>query len=289
MSEDWYKILELSPNASAEEIKAQYRLLCQAWHPDKFPTDRLKARAEEKMKKINTAYGVLSNPRKRTAYDAERGCTQNTLEQRQRQEQQEAEHKKRRGQQEQQEPQVKGHRRTFQVGVALLVLIGISIVIAYQTPLPKLQRLLGVIYANGYGVAQNNRQEVVWYQKAAYQGDTEAKNRLGLMYATGRGVAKDDLQAVTWYQKAAAQDSAKAQGALAVMYQLGRGVAQNYVEAYAWCIVAANSRDGLSAEGKEIIIRTRNGLRQKMTPAQIAAGEQRAILLRQQIRQGRDK
>lgn len=66
---DYYKILEVEPTATPEQIKSQYRFLIHAWHPDKFPTGELKDKADEKVKKINEAYSVLSNSAKRENYD----------------------------------------------------------------------------------------------------------------------------------------------------------------------------------------------------------------------------
>jgi len=67
---DYYKILEVDPQATTEQIKAQYRLLVQAWHPDKFPNNELKSKAEDKLKEINEAYSVLKDPTKRKNYDS---------------------------------------------------------------------------------------------------------------------------------------------------------------------------------------------------------------------------
>ena len=66
---DYYKILELQSNATFEQIKSQYRFLSHAWHPDKFPSEELKAKAEEKIKDINEAYSVLGDTTKREFYD----------------------------------------------------------------------------------------------------------------------------------------------------------------------------------------------------------------------------
>jgi hypothetical protein len=68
---DYYKILEVEPTATIEQIKAQYLFLLHAWHPDKFPSDDLKAKVEEKVKGINEAYGVLGDPSNRERYDAD--------------------------------------------------------------------------------------------------------------------------------------------------------------------------------------------------------------------------
>jgi curved DNA-binding protein len=64
---DYYKILGVDRNASAEDIKRAYRKLAMQFHPDRNPGDK---RAEERFKDINEAYQVLSDPQKRSRYDA---------------------------------------------------------------------------------------------------------------------------------------------------------------------------------------------------------------------------
>ena len=66
---DYYAILEVLPDARQEKIKEQWRFLVHAWHPDKFPNPAQKLKAEEKLKEINAAYEILSNPAKRAEYD----------------------------------------------------------------------------------------------------------------------------------------------------------------------------------------------------------------------------
>ncbi len=57
-----YKVLELEPGASWEQVKQAYRDLAYVWHPDRYPDDRplLKRKAENKLKAINAAYEQLS-------------------------------------------------------------------------------------------------------------------------------------------------------------------------------------------------------------------------------------
>jgi len=69
MKKNYYQILEVEPDASEEKIKEQYLFQVQAWHPDKFSKAEQKAKAEEKVKEINTAYEVLRNSTKRAEYD----------------------------------------------------------------------------------------------------------------------------------------------------------------------------------------------------------------------------
>ena len=62
---DYYAILQISKNASQNEIKKQFRLLAKKWHPDKKQSND----AEEKMAQINMAYEVLSDHKRRKMYD----------------------------------------------------------------------------------------------------------------------------------------------------------------------------------------------------------------------------
>lgn len=64
--QDYYSILGVKKNATHKEIKAAFRKLCRKHHPDFNAGDR---NAEERMKKINEAYSVLSNPNNKTLYD----------------------------------------------------------------------------------------------------------------------------------------------------------------------------------------------------------------------------
>ena len=67
MSDDYYKVLGVSKDASPEELKKAYRKLAVQNHPDKHPDE--KEKYEEKFKKINEAYSVLSDPQKKAQYD----------------------------------------------------------------------------------------------------------------------------------------------------------------------------------------------------------------------------
>lgn len=64
---DYYEVLNVSKDASSDEIKAAYRKLVKKWHPDLHTKD--KKIAEEKFKEIREAYEVLSDPQKRAQYD----------------------------------------------------------------------------------------------------------------------------------------------------------------------------------------------------------------------------
>jgi len=64
---DYYKILGLDRSASSEDIKKAYRKLARRCHPDTCKDD---PQAEQRFKEINEANEVLSDPEKRSRYDA---------------------------------------------------------------------------------------------------------------------------------------------------------------------------------------------------------------------------
>lgn len=68
---DYYEILGVNKNATDEEIKKAYRKLAAKWHPDRWvnASEQEKKTAEEKIKEINEANSVLSDPEKRKNYD----------------------------------------------------------------------------------------------------------------------------------------------------------------------------------------------------------------------------
>ena len=63
---DYYEILGVTPTASEEEIKKNYRKIAMKYHPDRNPGDK---KAEEQFKEAAEAYEVLSDRQKRNIYD----------------------------------------------------------------------------------------------------------------------------------------------------------------------------------------------------------------------------
>ena len=73
---DYYAILQVDPRAEPEVIQAAYRRLAAKRHPDVNPSPE----AMERMKLLNAAYEVLSDPVKRQIYDMSRlGTKQQTV------------------------------------------------------------------------------------------------------------------------------------------------------------------------------------------------------------------
>jgi len=66
----YYEVLSIAPNASAEEIRRAYHMLAFQCHPDRHQESE---ESHKKMKEINEAYDILSDPIKRREYDLPRG------------------------------------------------------------------------------------------------------------------------------------------------------------------------------------------------------------------------
>src|SRR5262245_35955812 len=65
-TQDYYETLGIDRKASADDIRKSYRRLARKYHPDLNPGDKA---AEDRFKKLQEAYDVLSDPKKRQMYD----------------------------------------------------------------------------------------------------------------------------------------------------------------------------------------------------------------------------
>lgn len=133
---------------------------------------------------------------------------------------------------------------------------------------------LGVMYAQGQGVAQDYATAVSWFGKAADQGNAAAQSALGFMYARGQGVPQDYAAAVSWLRKAAEQGDAGAQYNLGSMYDDGSGVPQDYVQAHKWYNLAGAG--ATRAQLRNSAIKNRDEVAAKMQQAQIAEAQRLA-------------
>jgi curved DNA-binding protein CbpA len=66
---DYYSILQVSPQATSEDIKMSFRRLARQYHPDLNPDDPETA---EHFKQVSEAYEILSDEVKRRRYDSDR-------------------------------------------------------------------------------------------------------------------------------------------------------------------------------------------------------------------------
>ena len=88
---------------------------------------------------------------------------------------------------------------------------------------PKCQYALGVLYANGQGVAQSFKEAARWYEKAAVAGIVPACNAIGFAYANALGVPEDFDKAAGYLKKACDAGEMAACITLGEIYAMGRG------------------------------------------------------------------
>ena len=97
------------------------------------------------------------------------------------------------------------------------------------------QNRLAICYGKGQlGLSKDEKQAIVWYEKAAEQNYPSAQYNLGIKYFKGCGVEKDNTKSVYWYLRAAEKGSADAQFNLGVCYDLGEGVSPDFQTAIKW-------------------------------------------------------
>ena len=134
----------------------------------------------------------------------------------------------------------------------------------------NLQIGIGLMYKEGLGVIQDDKEAVKWFRLAAEQGRVDAQFNLGFMYNNGQGVLQDYKEAVKWYRLAAEQGHASAQSNLGFMYGTGQGVLQDYARAHMWYNLAS------AAGGSKHGTKNRDIVAEKMTPQQIEKAQEMA-------------
>jgi uncharacterized protein len=131
------------------------------------------------------------------------------------------------------------------------------------------QLALGMRYAEGDGVIQNDKEAARWFALAAEQGLAEAQYQYGLALLQGRGVVQDYQAAFSWIEKPAQRGYAKAQYSLGELYRYGTGTAIDKARAYLWFNLAA-------AQGVDAAAKARDSLVWQLKPEQIAAMQEEA-------------
>jgi TPR repeat protein len=137
------------------------------------------------------------------------------------------------------------------------------------------QARLGVMYAKGQDVAQNDAEAVKWYRLAADQGNMLAQNNLGVMYFNGRGVTQNHAEAMKWYRLAADQGHTLAQANVGMMYANGVGVEKNPGVAYLWFSIVQPRLKPTDPVYPDIAD-MRNDLQRVLTKKEIADAERQA-------------
>ncbi len=112
----------------------------------------------------------------------------------------------------------------------------------------KVQFALGRMYFNGNGVAKNRETGIMWFHKAAEQGNIDAQAFLGAKYIQGSdGFVKNTVVGMKWIHKAAKQGDALAQMMLGLTYAYGMdGIPEDKTKAIYWLRKSVESERGES-------------------------------------------
>ena len=106
---------------------------------------------------------------------------------------------------------------------------------------PNAQFSLGLMVAEGLGVKKDLRIAADLFEKAAANGNPAAQYNLALVYLQGKGRPADEAKAAQWMEKAATSGNAQAQYDLGALYQFGRGVSPDKKKAAEWTGRAADA------------------------------------------------
>lgn len=265
-----YDLLEISPAASDEVIKAVYRVLSNRYHPDKNIGIES---ATQAMSAINHAYEVLSDPAQRSAYDALLAANSGKF-------------RESRAPANTMETPLEASRGTvgktasfgaersyktlvfyFGVGAALLLVTALIYALApsgpagdtalntfKEPPDPYLLRLnRGEALLSGNGSTQNFLQAKEEFEAIANAKDLfdakgyrgRAAQKLGEIYSSGAGVPKDTAKAKEWFRKAAEYGRVVGPApalAVAQFFEAGTNDKPDFVEAYRWYNLAAGTQ-----------------------------------------------
>lgn len=97
-------------------------------------------------------------------------------------------------------------------------------------------------------------RDALW--PAARSGNAEAEELIGVMYALGLGVEQDDQRAFEWYLRASMKGHPGAQSGVGWYYEVGRGIAApDLVRAYMWYVLSAIGGDPDAAISQEEVIK----------------------------------
>lgn len=134
---------------------------------------------------------------------------------------------------------------------------------------------IGVLYAQGLGVAADPVEAVRWYRRSALAGYSNAQFNLGSAYYNSQGTEKNVAQAVSWWERAAEQDHPEALYNLGTLYRRGQGVQRDVARARSLLERAAARGDNRAGQALENL-RAEAGQQAEQQPPQQAgstAGE----------------
>ncbi len=127
---------------------------------------------------------------------------------------------------------------------------------------PDSMLVVGGMYMQGEGVAENRKEGFKWLYKAANNGSSskESQRVIGQFLLAGEGVPVNYKEAAHWYELAAEGGDAEAQSELAYLYFFGDKVERDYDKAHKWFRLAAENGYGLAQYNMGILWYTGSGV-----------------------------
>lgn len=136
------------------------------------------------------------------------------------------------------------------------------------------QLTLAGIYSRGSILGRDFEKSNEWLRRAMDNGSTTAGRHLAERHLAGsEGLARNDAEALRILLRFAETGSMDTQIRLATLYEQGRGTPRSFIDAYQWLLIASASSN--TSYGELAKFRA-DQLELKMTPAQIAEGQQLA-------------
>ena len=143
---------------------------------------------------------------------------------------------------------------------------------------PDAMYQLGLRFTQGKGVRRDYGEAVMWFHRAAAEGQADAMWQLGMLHENeGRGVPTDNSKAALWYGKAARLGQGSAMFYLGTLYWGGRGVRQDLVEAYKWLDLAAIYSSSEEDRKKAAAARDSLGKSKEMPAARLADAKAQSL------------
>lgn len=119
---------------------------------------------------------------------------------------------------------------------------------------PEAMHLLGMMYADGSGVARDNARALDWFRKAAALNYGPSQGMLGMFYAQGRGVARDNAKSLEWTRAAAENGDALSQYMMGMRSLDGLGMPRDPDGAVTWFGSAAEQNYALAQYAMGVLL-----------------------------------
>ncbi len=247
-----YRILDLEPGVSFDEVKQAYRDQVRVWHPDRFRSDpKLQTKAQERLKLINLSYERLcqeaaAEPGRKVAEDAiSKAAASQTAGSAPEPPRAKTSAAQVQPESSPQAPPKHGSKVRSPTHDERIALLNRWVQAASWAVGGLVMLLLVWAVSQKPRGAESNKQNAPnqgnsasliakTLQQRAKDGEADAQQELGYMYSSGKDVPKDDAKAFELFGKAASQGEPFAQRNLGVYFEQGWGTPKDDAKAFEW-------------------------------------------------------